>query len=143
MRTFRLATEADVPALVSLAVEAGQLDGGLPDLAFVAEQDGALIAAIGIELGHPGMVVLSGGIVHPDHYRNPFLVFRLQEGVEDWLISQGCYAYIFSVSRRNTRMQRWMEKLGARRYTKKSGILWYVRTIGPKRNALREDVVTA
>lgn len=138
MRTFRLATPADIPALMELAIDANQPDAELPDLAYVAEQDGKIVAAVGIELGHPGMVILSGGIIHPDFYRNPFLVFRLQENLEEWLIAQGCTAYICAVSKRNTRMQRWLEKLGARRYTKKHGAIWYIRTFGPDRNALVE-----
>lgn len=138
MRTFRLATLADLPDLAQLALDANQVDAELPDMAFVAEENGEIVAAVGIELGHAGMVVLSGGIIHPDHYRKPFLVFRLQEAIEDWLIQQGCFAYVFSVSKRNTRMQRWVERLGAKRYTKKHGALWYVRTIGPKRDALNE-----
>jgi RimJ/RimL family protein N-acetyltransferase len=140
MRTFRLATPDDIPALVQLTVDANQPDVRLPDLVFVAEQDGRLIAAVGIELGQPGMVVVCGAIVHPDFYRKPFLAFRLQEFMEDWLIKQGCYAYVCSVTKRNTRMQRWIEKLGARRYTKKHGAYWYIRTFGPKANALSERV---
>jgi acetyltransferase (GNAT) family protein len=138
MRTFRLATPADIPDLAQLALDANQVDAELPDLAFVAEQDGRIVAAVGIELQHVGMVVLSGGVIHPDFYRKPFLAFRLQEAIEDWLISNKCFAYVFSVSKRNTRMQRWVEKLGAKRYVKKHGALWYVRTIGPKRDALNE-----
>jgi RimJ/RimL family protein N-acetyltransferase len=133
MRTFRLATPADIPSLAELAVEANQTGVPLPDLAFVAEQDGKLVGAIGLQLDQPGMVVVTGAIVHPDFYRKPFLAFRLQEFMEDWLLGQGCTAYVFSVSKRNTRMQRWMEKLGAKRYEKKHGAFWYVRTFGPAR----------
>lgn len=139
MRTFRLATQADVPALAELAIDANQPDAEIPDLVYVAEQDGRIVAAVGIELGHDEAVVLSGGIIHPDYYRNPFLVFRLQEAVEDWLIGQGCTAYICSVSKRNARMQRWIERLGARRYAKEHGAIWYIRTIGNDRNVLEES----
>lgn len=139
MRTFRLATPEDIPALAELAVEANQTDVGLPDLVFVAEQDGKIVAAGGLQLDQPGMVIATGAIVHPDFYRKPFLIFRLQEFAEDWLIQHGCTAYVFSVSKRNTRMQRWMEKLGAKRYAKKHGAFWYIRTIGPHRDALAEE----
>lgn len=138
MRTFRLATAADIPALMALAIEANQPDVALPDMAYLAEVDGVIIAAVGIELSDPNKIVLSGGIIHPDYYRKPFLVFRFQEAVEDWLIDLGCLAYVFSVSKRNTRMQRWMEKLGAKRYAKQGGAIWYVRTIGSARHALNE-----
>lgn len=138
MRTHRLATLEDIPALVDLAKAAKQEGLDLPDLCCVTEQDGQIIAAVGIELGD-GMVVISGAVIHPDHYRNPFIVFRLQEFMEDWLIQRGCFAYVCSISKRNTRMQRWVEKLGAKRYTKKHGAFWYLRTIGPKRNALEES----
>lgn len=138
MRTNRLATPEDIPALAALALAAKQENVDLPDLCFLTEQDGQVIAAVGIELGHPGLVVVSGGIIHPDFYRNPFVVLRLQEFMEDWMMQHGCYAYICSVSKRNTRMQRWLEKVGAKRYTKKHGAFWYIRTFGPKRNALEE-----
>lgn len=138
MRTFRLATAADIPALMTLAIDANQPDAELPDMAYVAEVDGEIVAAVGIELSDPNRVVLSGGIIHPRFYRKPFLVFRLQEAIEDWLIDLGCFAYVFSVSKRNTRMQRWMEKLGAHRYARQGGALWYVRTIGPARNLATE-----
>lgn len=138
MRTFRLATQADIPALAQLALDANQVESDVPDLAFVCEIDGKVVAAVGLELEHTGMVVVSGGIIHPDYYRKPFMVFRLQEFMEDWMIQHGCFAYVCSVSKRNTRMQRWLEKLGARRYAKKHGALWYVRAIGPKRDALEE-----
>lgn len=143
MRTFRLATNADVPALLRLAIDANQPDVEMPTLAFVAEEDGEIIAAVGIELEHVGMVVLSGGIIHPNHYRKPFLAFRFQEAIEDWLILNNCHAYVCSVSKRNTRMQRWLEKLGARRYAKKHGALWYVRVLGKHRDALRDEGATA
>lgn len=138
MRSFRLALPTDIPALAQLALDANQRTVDLPDLAFVAEQDGRIVAAVGIELGHVGMVVVSGGIIHPEFYRKPFIVFRLQEALENWLQTQGCFAYVCSVSKRNTRMQRWIEKIGARRYTKKNGAFWYVRTFGKHEGALRE-----
>jgi hypothetical protein len=143
MRTFRLATQADIPALQALTIAANQPQMDLPDLAFLAEQDGRVIAAGGLELSHPGMVVISGGVIHPDYYRRPFLVFRLQEFVEDWLIANGCHAYVFPISKRNTRMQRWVERLGARRYTKKNGSYWYVRTIGAHRELTETPHVQA
>ena len=133
MRTFRLATPADIPALAELAIEANQTDAALPDLAFVAEQDGKLVGAVGLQLDQPGMVVVTGAIVHPDYYRKPFLAFRMQEFMEQWLQANGCNAYVFCVSKRNTRMQRWMEKLGAKRYEKKHGVYWYIRTFGKAR----------
>ena len=133
MRTFRLATPADIPALAELAIEANQTDAALPDLAFVAEQDGKLVGAVGLQLDQPGMVVVTGAIVHPDYYRKPFLAFRMQEHMENWLQERGCNAYVFCVSKRNTRMQRWMEKLGAKRYEKKHGAYWYIRTFGKAR----------
>lgn len=139
MRTYRLATPADIPALTQLAIDANQLDVLLPDLCMVAEQDGRIIAAVGIQLDEPGMVVVSGGIIHPEFYRNPFVAFRLQEALEDWLIQRNCFAYVCSVSKRNTRMQRWLERLGSKRYTKKHGAYWYIRTFGQHRDALRES----
>lgn len=139
MRTNRLATPADIPALTALAMESGQPNVDLPDLCMVTEQDGRIVAAVGLELNHPGMVVVSGGLIHPEFYRNPFVAFRLQEFMEDWLIAKQCYAYVCSVSKRNTRMQRWLEKLGAKRYTKKHGAYWYIRTFGPHRDVLRES----
>ena len=141
MRTFRLATPADLPALQHLAKVAGQPNAELPDLAFLAEQDGILIAAAGLELGKPGMVVLSGVICLPEVYRKAFLAFRLQEFLEDWLIQNKCYAYIFAISKRNTRMQRWMEGHGAKRYAKKDGAYWYLRTLGPHRHVAHEDYI--
>lgn len=139
MRSFRLATPEDIPALAQLALDANQLDVDLPDLVFLCVQDDRIIAAVGIEIGRPGMVVVSGAIIHPDFYRNPFVAFRTQEFMEDWLIQHQCFAYVCGVTKRNTRMQRWMERLGARRYTKRNGCLWYVRTLGPHRNALQEE----
>lgn len=136
MRTFRLATLADVPALAELAIEANQTDAELPHLAFVAEQDGKIIGAVGLQLDQPGMVVVTGAIVHPDYYRKPFLAFRMQEFMENWLQHNGCHAYVFCVSKRNTRMQRWMEKLGAKRYDKKNGAIWYIRTFGKARREM-------
>lgn len=133
MRTFRLATPADVPALAELAIEANQTDVAMPDLAFVAEHDGKIVGAVGLQLDQPGMVVVTGAITHPDYYRKPFWAFRLQEFMENWLQEHGCNAYVFCVSKRNTRMQRWMEKLGARRYEKKHGAIWYIRTFGKAR----------
>lgn len=133
MRTYRLATPADIASLAELAVEANQTNVDLPDLAFIAEQDGKVIGAVGVQLDQPGMVVVTNAIVHPDFYRKPMLAFRLQEFMEDWLIQHSCNAYVFSVSKRNTRMQRWMEKLGAKRYEKKNGAFWYVRTFGKAR----------
>lgn len=138
MRTFRLATPEDIPALAQLALDANQIDADLPDLVFLCLQDGEIIAAVGLEIGRPGMVVASGAVIHPSYYRNPFVAFRLQEFMEDWLIEHNCFAYVCGVTKRNTRVQRWLEKLGARRYTKKNGIIWYLRTIGPHRNALQE-----
>ena len=138
MRTFRLATPADLPALAELAVEANQTDAAVPDLAFVAEQDGKIIGAVGLQLDQPGMVVVTGAIVHPAFYRKPLLAFRMQEFMETWLQEHGCNAYVFCVSKRNTRMQRWMEKLGAKRYEKKNGAYWYIRTFGKARGEMEK-----
>lgn len=136
MRTFRLATPEDIPALAQLALDANQTDAELPNLAFLCIQDGEIIAAVGLEIGRPGMVVASGAIIHPRFYRNPFVAFRLQEFMEDWLIKNNCFAYVCSVTKRNTRMQRWLEKLGAKRYTKRHGAIWYLRTLGKHRNIM-------
>jgi RimJ/RimL family protein N-acetyltransferase len=136
MRTYRLAEPKDLTQLVALAHRACQPDAELPDIAFVADFDGQIVAAVGIELNNPDAVVASGGVIHPAYYRNPFVVFRLQEAMEDWLIQHGCHAYVCSVAKRNTRMQRWMERLGAKCYAKEGGAYWYARTIGPERNRM-------
>ena len=130
MRTFRLAIPKDLPELAKLVEKVNPCGVIPPDLAYLAFQDDQIVAAVGIDLDRPDMVVLSGGVIHPDFYRRAFLVFRLQESIEDWLLSQGCHAYVFSINRRNKRMQRWMEKLGAERYAKRDGALWYTRRIG-------------
>ena len=127
---FRLATAQDVPALLSLAAMAKQTDTPPADVVFLAEHEALPVAAVGLELNREDSVVVSGGIIRPDFYRNRDVVRGLIDCYERWLTERGCKAYLFSITRRNRRMQRWMERLGATRYAKDGNRLWYFRVLG-------------
>lgn len=127
---YRLATPKDVPALLVLAVLAKQPETGPADVVFLGEECGLPVVAIGLDLSHETFVVLSGGIVHPAFYRDAAAVGGLRDFFEQWLIEHNCFAYVFSVTKRNRRMQKWMERAGAHRYAKIDNRLWYIRTLG-------------
>jgi hypothetical protein len=128
MRNFRLATKDDVPQLLKLVGGVKKL-GQLPDLACVAEVDGQIVAAVGLSI-EDGIVTAGPGVIARKWYGKPFLVFRLHEFLEDFLATRGVKAYVCSSVFQNKRMQRWLEKTGAREYARVDGRVWYYKVIG-------------
>ncbi len=133
MIVCRLAEPArDLPRLVALTVEANQPLEDIADLVFVCEdtEEDRFLAMVGLHLGSPNMVVVGGFIVAPDVYADAELrravAMDLKHHVHAWLAEQGVRSYVCHVSKRNTRMQRWLERQGGRRYTKKNGGYWYL-----------------
>jgi hypothetical protein len=135
MIVCRQATPDDLPALAEMALRANQPIEGIPSLMFICEdtEDDSILGMAGIYLNTPGMVVVGGYIVPPEVYADRELRRAVAEDIKNylhaWLLLYNCKAYVCNVSKRNTRMQRWLERRGAKRYAKKNGSYWYIMVI--------------
>jgi len=131
MIVCRQATKEDLPKLVELALASNQPIESIPTLMFLCEdtEDGVL-GMVGIYLSVPGMVVVGGFIVPPGVYADRELrravADDLRAFVHGWMLTHNCRAYVCEISKRNTRMQRWFERRGGKRYAKKNGSYWYM-----------------
>ena len=138
MIVCRLAEERDAPRLASLILGGNQTIDDTPDLVAVCEdtEEDRILAMIGCYLNEPGMVIIGGFLVDPEVYADAEMRRAVAGDLVEnfyfpWLLARECKAVVWPVSKRNTRMQRWLERHGGRRYNKKHGHYYYVVTLDP------------
>src|SRR5439155_22145604 len=124
----RLAEEKVAPRLASLILGGNQAIDDTPDLVAVCEdiEEDRILAMIGCYLNEPGMVIIAGFLVDPQVYADAAMRRAVAGGLVEyvyfpWLLSRECKAVVWPVSKRNERMQGWLDILGGLRYDNKHG----------------------
>jgi len=108
MIVCRRATKSDASVCLALLQGANTQATDVPDVMFICEdtEEGRLLGMVGLQMDHPGMVVVAGYTVQPDVYADPEMRRAVAEDlrvfVHGWMAEKGCKAYVCGVSKRNT-----------------------------------------
>jgi hypothetical protein len=128
MRIYRPALISDADALLRLVKSARMKMKGIPSMTFVAEEDGKVVAALGIDWSKDAVV--AGPLVLAKEAKGKrFLVLRLVEAMEAWLMQAGVKLYTFGTALSNKRFNAICEHLNLKVYAKKDGRNWYMREV--------------
>ena len=127
MRTYRPATMDDLPRLLELSKQSRMRVNRVPSLTWVAEEDGVLCAALGLDW-EQGMTVAGPLMVDRSLGRKPWMILRLVETMERWMTEAGGTEYLFGVACANKRWNAIAKKFAVR-YVTKDGRHWYLRRL--------------
>ena len=128
MRTYRPATMDDLPRLLELSKQSRMRLSRVPSLTWVAEDNGIIQAAIGLDW-EQGKTVAGPLVVDRRLGRKPWMILRLVETMERWMSQAGGTEYLFGVACANTRWNAIAKKFAVR-YVTKDGRHWYLRRLG-------------
>ena len=126
MRIYRPAVLTDADRLLALWRSARFKMKALPSLTFVAEEDGTVEAALG--LNFEDTTIIAGPlVVAPEAKTKRLMILRLIESMEAWIVQAGVTAYLFSIPLANKRWNGIIQHFGLTPYATKNGSRWYVR----------------
>lgn len=129
MRTYRLAEVTDGARLLELCRRSRVKITKAPSVTFVAEEDGVVHAALGLDWS--GEFTVAGPLVVSKEARTKrWMILRLAETLEQFLAERGVDRYVLSIACNNKRWTRLVEKAGAVRYAVRDGRNWYIRRVG-------------
>ncbi len=128
MRTYRPAVLADANRLLALAKQARFKLKTVPSLTFVAEEDGEIQAALGLNFDDE-WVEAGPLVVAPEAKRKPFMILRLIETMEAWIRQAGATEYLFAIPISNKRWNRIVQHSGLQPYATRTGQRWYLRSL--------------
>ncbi len=129
MRSIRVATDHDLPALSAAFQAAGMTVGYWPSTIFLAEENGQLLGGIALDWC-TGIAKVGPLLLAPGHEHKKWVVLRLIEFVESFLAKAGVRHYTFYIPKNNLAFQRVAEHAGARPYAAIPGGTFYMREVG-------------
>ena len=113
MRTYRPATMDDLPRLLELSKQSRMRLSRVPSLTWVAEDNGIIQAAIGLDW-EQGKTVAGPLVVDRRLGRKPWMILRLVETMERWMPQAGGAGYLFGVACANPPRNAISQKFPAR-----------------------------
>lgn len=133
MRVYRPAVMEDLPRLQELVRRSRMKMNGVPSITFVAEEDGVIQAAMGLDF-EKDQIRAGPFVIATEAKKKYFLLLRLIESMETWLIKGAGpkVDYILAIPRSNKRWNHIVSQF-ARRYAVKDGRNWYTRRAGSGR----------
>ena len=129
MRQYRPAVVTDAQRLLEMMKSSRMKIRELPSMTFVAEEDGSIQAALGVDWQDEA-VVAGPFVVAPEAKGKRWMVLRLIETMERFLAERGVTSYLLSCACTNARWNRILQKAGCQRYATKNGRNWYTRKVG-------------